>query len=254
MDIQKYSAVVAEGQNPNTTSDRYSFIPTTRVLGVLAEAGWNPYQVKQARVNKRENEGFQKHLIRLRHVDTQAPRSVGDDIPEICLFNSHGGTASFHLNAGLTVLACMNGLVVSKETYGDYRIRHVGYTDEKVSFAVTSIMKELPRVLAQRQLMMSVRMTHEARIDFALKAIALRFDSERYRVTPQSVLWVRHYQQRDETLWNTFNVVQENLVKGGVFQYRPNGTRIRSREVKNIAENTKLNQDLWALAESYVTK
>jgi hypothetical protein len=54
-------------------------------------------------------------------------------------------------------------------------------------------------------------------------------------------------------LFTVFNVVQENTVKGGIAGLARNSqgylNRIRTREVKGIDQNIKLNKALWTLAE-----
>jgi len=52
-----------------------------------------------------------------------------------------------------------------------------------------------------------------------------------------------------QNLWPTFNVVQENLVRGGLRGTNPNNKRVTTRAVKGIDTNVKLNQALWILAE-----
>jgi len=58
------------------------------------------------------------------------------------------------------------------------------------------------------------------------------------------------YEDREPSLWNTFNVVQENLVRGGLATFN-SSTRRRgqTREVASIDGNTSLNRALWILAE-----
>ena len=36
-------SIIQTSKNPHTTSDRYAFIPTTQVLSVLADYGWQPF-------------------------------------------------------------------------------------------------------------------------------------------------------------------------------------------------------------------
>ena len=54
-------------------------------------------------------------------------------------------------------------------------------------------------------------------------------------------------QEKEPTLWNTFNVIQEKFIKGGVRQIRPDRTRVKSRAISSIDENVKLNKALWTL-------
>ena len=59
--------------------------------------------------------------------------------------------------------------------------------------------------------------------------------------------------QKDSDLFTVFNVIQENLIKGGIRGYRLNKygytTRTKTREVKAIDQNVKLNRALWTLTE-----
>jgi len=58
-------------------------------------------------------------------------------------------------------------------------------------------------------------------------------------------------------LWHTLNVVQENVVRGGLHGMQhgvdPNGRktfrRVTTREVRGIDQDVKLNRALWMLAE-----
>jgi hypothetical protein len=84
---------------------------------------------------------------------------------------------------------------------------------------------------------------------FAEAAIELRFDGEKYAVQPDELLQVRHSEQSAPTLWNTFNVVQEAVIQGGVTQRRKNGTRIHSRRITGIDADLRLNRALWRLTE-----
>ena len=51
---------------------------------------------------------------------------------------------------------------------------------------------------------------------------------------------------RSKSLWHTFNVLQENLIKGG---YQMNERQARA--ITNPIQDIKINQDLWTLAEAY---
>ncbi len=59
-------------------------------------------------------------------------------------------------------------------------------------------------------------------------------------------------------LWSVFNRIQENATQGGQRYYKaqtPSAEnnyraerRMKTREVKGIDQNTRLNRELWALA------
>jgi hypothetical protein len=58
-------------------------------------------------------------------------------------------------------------------------------------------------------------------------------------------------------LWATLNCVQENIIRGGErdrSRRRPDGSRMpKSRQIKGIDEDMKLNKPLWEMAEPKAT-
>ena len=53
------------------------------------------------------------------------------------------------------------------------------------------------------------------------------------------------------SLWNTFNVLQEKLLKGGLVYQLPQGRQQTVRALTNIDEQVRVNKGLWELAETY---
>ena len=79
-------------------STRYSFIPTSQVIAALRKEGWQPVRAIQSRVRDEGKKGYQKHMVRFRHVDALAgnrPLVVGDTHPEVVLVNGHDGSSSY---------------------------------------------------------------------------------------------------------------------------------------------------------------
>jgi hypothetical protein len=249
MDIDTFASINQTEKNPLTTSDRYSFIPTRRVLDVLAGHGWQPVKAQEARVVNTSNRGFQRHMVRLRNDHVGREMNVGDVIPEIALVNSHGGGSSFQLYVALLEKVCSNGLIVERGTASHYRVNHTGYTDDKVSLAISGIVRFFPEVLARRESMQRICLEESARFSLAQAAARLRFGAEANRVAATDLLMVRHSGQSEPTLWNTFNVVQENAIQGGLLTLARNGLRLRTRPIRAIDESVRLNRGLWHLAE-----
>lgn len=246
LNLEKFSAIQAQGKS-SLTSDKYSFIPTTRVIDVLAQNGWMPVKAAQAGTRVEGKAGFQNHLIRFRNTSFNTALKVGDTLPEIVLKNSHCGGASFQLMAGLFRLVCSNGLVVDDHEFETIRIRHTGYTDDLVQKAITNIVDACPATLEQVASWQAIELSENERLAFAASAIELKFDGDKYAVEPKQLLARRRYGDNATDLYTTMNVVQENLIRGGVRQRRRDGSRVRSREVKSIDENIKLNKALWTL-------
>lgn len=229
------------------TSEKYQFIPTKRVLDVLADHNWHPAKIQEARTRKEENLGFQKHLIRLRQGQNQTI-TVGDELPEIVLTNSHMGSAAFQLCMGIYRLVCMNGLTVGNDIHS-YRVRHSGYTDQAVSDAINAITSTTDDVMKDVETFKRIELTNEEQNIFAQSAIELKFDGEKYSVPEYEVLKPWRYDDRKNDLWTTFNRVQENMIKGGIRARNTLGQRRRTTSVKSVDENIRLNKGLWLLTE-----
>lgn len=231
-----------------STSDRYSFIPTTRVIDVLNQSGWFPSRAKQAHVRDESKEGYQRHIIRFRNEAQNKALIVGAEIPEIVVINSHGGASSFQIMLGIYRLVCSNGLTVGN-TMSEYRIKHVGYTDNAVQDALIALTQQAPLVLEGIERFKQLQLDAPEQEAFAKSAIAMKFDGNKYSVDPRAVLMPRRYDDKKDDLWTTFNRVQENLIRGGVRQRRVDGSRIRSRAVNSIVEDQRINKGLWMLTE-----
>jgi hypothetical protein len=248
--LEKFAAI-NQTQAAAHVSSKYKFIPTTRALSVLADYGWHPVQANQSRTRKEELEGFQKHAIRLANPKFNLEKAVGSTVPQIVLTNSHAGTAAFELMVGLFEKVCANGLVVHKSDSERQRVRHQGYADEYMEQAIRSVMASFDDSLQQTDNFRRLLLSETEREIFARAAIELRFDGEAFSVEPRQMLTTYRREEREPNLYNTLNVVQEKVIRGGVLQRRVDNPRqrVRSREVKSITENIRLNKALWVLAE-----
>ena len=78
-------------------SERYSYIPTATVLQELRGKGFEPFMVTQTYVRHDDRRDYTKHMTRLRH----ASQINGREVNEIILLNSHDGTSSYQMLAGM---------------------------------------------------------------------------------------------------------------------------------------------------------
>lgn len=246
-------SVFAE-QAHNSRSAAYKYIPTSEILTGLAREGFRPYAVMQGGSREEEKRGFTKHLLRLRH-DSQ-PLEVGGTHNEIVLLNSHDGTSSYRLMAGVFRLICGNGMVVAQNLIEDIRIPHKGNIEGQVIEGCINILDRLPEVSESVNEMAALRLSEGERQAFARAALVAKYDDtdKPAPVTADQVLTLRRHEDATPTMWNTLNAVQENLIRGGLRynQRNENGrlvARRRTREVGGIDQNTNINRALWALAE-----
>lgn len=234
-------------------SSKYAFLSTAKVLDALSAEGIRPYSVKTSRTTLDEKRGYTKHMLRLRP-EQAGPSIVGGVHPEIVLTNSHDRGSSFIIELGLFRLVCSNGMVVSSGVFDSYRVRHVGTDLNQVMQAVHSIIGQFPQVEDSVRRMQGVQLTDSQRENMAQLAMGLRWDADKVPFESARLLTTRRTADQGTDLWTTYNVIQENLLRGQRIGYiaRRAGARA-TRAVGSIDMDLKLNRGLWSLAEQYAT-
>ena len=227
-------------------SERYAYIPTSTVLAKLRDEGFDPFMVCQTRVRNEDRREYTKHMIRLRH----ANQINSSEANEIILLNSHDGTSSYQMFAGLFRFVCHNGLVCG-DTTADIRVPHKGDVAGQVIEGAYEVLQGFEQVQESREAMRAITLDEAEAAVFARSALALKYDDpdKRMPVTESQLLLPRRFDDRRPDLWATFNRVQENMIKGGLPGRTANGRRQRTREVQGIDQNIRLNRALWMLAE-----
>ncbi|MEG7359628.1 DUF932 domain-containing protein [Pseudomonas citronellolis] len=227
-------------------SERYSYIPTATILAELRQEGFEPFMVCQTRVRHEDRREFTKHMLRLRH----ASQINGDEANEIILLNSHDGTSSYQMLAGLFRFVCHNGLVYG-DTVADVRVPHKGNVAQQVIEGAYEVLQGFEQVQDSRDAMCAITLDANEAALFAHSALALKYDdpNKPQPITEDQVLAPRRFEDRHADLWSIFNRVQENLVKGGLSGRAANGRHQRTRPVQGIDQNVRLNRALWLLAE-----
>ena len=80
-------------------SDRYTFVPTARIVDGLREQDWVPVDVEEQRIRKEARRGFQKHMIRFRRAEQM--ETLDEWNIELVLLNSHDRCSAYQLHAGI---------------------------------------------------------------------------------------------------------------------------------------------------------
>jgi hypothetical protein len=228
---------------------KYQHVYTPDVLDVLQSNGWGIVNAKAIKVRDSVRLPFAKHLVELEHPEYSLLDN-GDKIRAQVL-NSHAGQSPVILRFGILVLVCTNGLVVSKGTCQEYSIRHIGFTKDHVQAALTQMLTAIPSVNNTVNLMRSTELTPVEALQFACEAARMRY-IENVPINPSELLTIRRNDDATNSLWHTFNRVQENMLKGGMNILGTTKRRSTTRLVTGINEQTRLNKGLWDLAVKYI--
>jgi hypothetical protein len=274
--LQHYAPSAFATAAHESRSDRYTYIPTSEIIAGLVKEGFQPFSATQSRCRIAGKSDFTKHMIKFRHPDSfSAIQKVGDSVPEVVLVNSHDGTSAYKLSAGLYRLVCSNGLMVADSTVQMVKIMHKGNIVDQVIEGSFEIVQQSEKALARADDWQQLQLTAGEQGAFADAARTLRFadaDGEiKTPITAEQLLrprrdedapgrtndWRRPATPKPD-LWHTLNVVQENVVRGGLHAWqqgidantgRKTARRVTTREVRGIDQDVKLNRALWMLAE-----
>lgn len=234
-------------------SNNYRFIPTGDVLDRMADQGFRVTKAVQSRSRIPGKAPFTRHLLRLRHVDFLDTTEA--EVPEVVLINSHDRSSAYKLFTGIMRFVCENGMIVQSSDFGSFSIRHSGSRDlyQQIMEATDRIMEGVPTIMGRIADWKQVILPRIDQLELARQAMELKPNAA---VPFHSLLTSRRveddtdaYGKRD--LWKTANVLQESLMRGGIQGRNVRGRQIRTRPVKAVEADVRINRKLWELAEGF---
>jgi len=247
--VKQVAPSVFTKHGSSNVSEKYSHIPTERVMDDMSALGWNVVDAKE--IKARKNQGFQKHMLVFANPEIVINGVDGDTVfPRILLTNSHDGKNAFTFQAGLYRLVCSNGLVIADQEFGSMKIRHMGYDFEALQTLITEMVEKLPLTVESMNRFKNKQLSQDQKQQFALEALGLRFDTENKTYNVDEFLTPTRKEDSNDDLWSVFNLVQEKLVNG-MFDYRSASKTRKARRIKNFQQDVALNTELYKLALQY---
>lgn len=140
----------------------------------------------------------------------------------------------------------------------DLRIPHKGQVQDRVIEGAFRVLDQFETVEEHTDAMKALPLQPAEERAFATAALALRFGENTVvdfgghtaaPVTAEQLIEARRPQDLGHSLWDTFQRVQENVIRGGQTGRGPKGRRMHTRPVNSIDRNVSLNRALWLLAE-----
>jgi hypothetical protein len=238
-------------------SDRFAPIPTIEIVRGLAKEGFGVVGAKQSLTRVAGKAPYTKHLLRIRKLDADSSYAVGDTVAEMLLKNANDGTSVYDLFAGLFRIACLNSMVSQVGDIDSVKVRHTGDVMGKVIEGTFSVVENAKLALAAPAQWSQIKLDRDESLAMAEAARVIRFgDADGNVDSPiradQMLIAHRREDEHRNNLWTNFNVIQENVIKGGLrgVQFDANNRRRRmtTRAVNGIDQDVKLNRALWTLA------
>lgn len=243
---QRAPAVFAVSPH-ESVSTRYTFIPTERVLSGLISAGFLPVDARQTQA-RHGSPLHARHLLRLRRrYETVSLRDRS--IPEVVLLNSHSADLTYQVRMGLFRVVCTNGLIVSRGAFPAYCVSHRGNVVDEVIASALNVAERFESLAAMVERMEQRHLFKEEQLDFAERALALRFpEPATSGMQPSQLLTSRRAEDAGDDLWRVYNRCQEHLLRGGLIRRSVSGRLTRTRRISSIRRDLDLNGQLWDLA------
>ena len=233
-------------------------------MEILGDQGWHPREANYVRTKKQTDPTYKKHCVRFSPAEDfdrfKSSRNVGDAWPEIIMHNSHDGTSSLSLAAGLYRLACSNGMTVKDEEFGEFRIRH---DDTCLQFpnyletALNNFGETVNNVRGKIDVLSEITVPPRMRHDMIVEAIELRghsfmSDMGTHKTYLASCFDTPKRAKDDyDDMFTVINRIQEKIVRGGYEYIGGNGKLRLARAINSVDKIKSINEGVWNIQDKY---
>jgi hypothetical protein len=247
--IEKAPAIGATRAGDNVNTDTYQFISTRNILEHVLDNGWSIVGASSS--GRSLSAQHRVTLVRSQDLNLhEDPNSEG--VLRMELFNSHNLTKRFMSCIGFFKWACSNGLITAYGPVESIRTKH-RFSDNRLETIMNQIQEaaqHFPQILNIINSFKQRRLNEEEQIEFAKYAIKGRYlyrkelpgvfrnnldNMARTLLTPR-----RTVDEGDE-IWNIYNRVQENVMRGVAGS---------TRALRGHDDSVRVNRLLWRGAEA----
>jgi hypothetical protein len=249
--IPEKASILNLFRDPEKTTQRYNETDDLGVIKLLNDNNWFISKYQQMGTHNPEKAIYKPYMAT--YHNPNLPKLDGQGELTILQRGSKDGTKRFILDVGFFRFACLNGMITGNRLFEPVRIKHIGDAPDQLGALLEELNKSLPYVYNTITDMSRRDLSENQRYEFARKALGLRFKEDKQGVSVEDILKPRRNEDAGDSLWRTFNILQENLIKGGTFSYvTKNNTTRASRAITNIDLEYEINTGLWNLAEEYL--
>ena len=249
--------IFATAKTNPSTSERYDFVNTETLIDDMSKLGWGVTECKQQRANKRSKvKSF--HTVVFQNPDIYIEGEDGgiEAYPRIIVSNSHDGFHSFKFMCGLYRCVCSNGLIIADAEFSSFSVRHINYDFEELQRIVAQSIKLAEEKVEIINKMKNISLTASQKAEFATKAVAIRKGDEKVKLTEketEDILEPVRDEDKGDSLWNVFNVLQEKVIKGDfTLGKTKTGKARKARPITGAAKDIEVNQALFIAASEYL--
>lgn len=220
-------------RNVQRIKQKEFYIPTLDVVTKLQDEGWKLSGVAEQRGKNRK---ITSNYVQLQHPDFAVQNNKGKDeaYTSITISNSCNGAKPLQMSLGMFRQVCTNGLVTYDQHAESQNIKHTEINYRDLDRFVTTMNSKADKLLHEVNEMKHKGLSIEDMRKLAREAASLRY-TNLDEINIDDIFAVNRIEDESNDLWTVFNRIQENL----------------THDIKNMNEDIRLNQQLFALAETF---
>ena len=209
------------------------YIPTLDVVEKLQAEGWRLSGVAEQRGKNRK---ISNNYVQMQHPDFAIQNNKGKDeaYTSITISNSCNGAKPLQMSLGIFRQVCTNGLIAFDRHGETENIKHIAINARDLDRFIIPMNDKVNKLLTEVSEMKHRGLSIEDMRKLATEAASLRY-ANLDDINIDDLLVVNRVEDESNDLWTVFNRIQENL----------------THDVQNMSEDIKLNQRLFALAETF---
>lgn len=239
--------LLPEAPSPDL-SDRYMFIDTRRVINDMRDLGFEVAAFRRPKHRTRAG-AFSLHEVDFRRPADMVPGKA--ESPRVVFMNSYDGSRRAQIVSGIIRFICSNGLIAG-DIMENQKFLHLGDYEEQLLEQIKASGETSARAFAGIDRFKQINVSDKDALDLARKAKAIRYDDKvSLDVDPLTLLQPRRQEDNRKDLWTRWNVLQENLLKGGIPGRDTLGNIRVTRPLAQIQKSNDLNRNLWTLLEEF---
>lgn len=229
-------------------SDRYMFIDTRRVINDMRDLGFEVAGFRRPKYRTRAG-AFSLHEVDFRRPEDLKANKA--EAPRVVFMNSYDGSRRAQLVSGVIRFICSNGLITG-DIMENQKFLHLGDYEEQLLEQIKASGENAAKTFAGIDRFRQIQVSDKDALNLAKKAKELRFDDKvTLDVDPATLIQPRRREDNRKDLWTRWNVLQENLLKGGIPGRDSSGNIRVTRPLAQIQKSNDLNRNLWNLLEEF---
>jgi hypothetical protein len=237
---------IEQTQASSLVKPSYGFISTAKVLETFKSQGWTPVNTQIAKTRDELRQGYQKHIVRLEHPDFQSIQGLSQanqSRPQLCLLNSHDGSAALRLFYGVLRIACLNGIIAGS-VLKSFRVVHSGNLITNLETGIQYMGSNIQELTSVVERLAGQSYTETALNELVTSLVDLRLSNVKniVAIDYESANRVIRNADTAQDAYTVFNRIQESLLRGGiVYTYNKNIVDAQGQviDVKQVTTKTK---------------